>query len=59
MSSLLSKKDMPLGWSMHIAYIKALTDSDFIHRVNENFIWIDEVIAEAKKTLTTYVHCTT
>jgi len=57
MSSFLSKDGTPLGWSMHVACHKALTDLN--HRVNEHFVWINEVIAEAKKTLKTYVHSTT
>lgn len=45
MSSFLSKD---VGWSMHVATIRAMTE--FNQQVDEHRIWICEVIAAAKKT---------
>ena len=40
-----------LGWSIQEAYIKALQTVDA--RINETYVWIEEALAEAKKTLET------
>lgn len=50
-SSCSKDKKMALGWGVHLSFVKVM--NDFSHRVNENFVWIDEVIAEAKRTLKT------
>lgn len=50
-SSHSKDEKMALGWGVHLSFVKVM--NDFSHRVNENFVWIDEVIAEAKRTLKT------
>ena len=41
-----------LSWSMQEAYIKAYRSFD--GRLNDTYVWIEEAIAEAKKTFETY-----
>jgi hypothetical protein len=40
-----------LGWSMHEAYLRVYQAYD--SRVNDTFVWIEEALAEAKKTFET------
>lgn len=39
----------PLGWQIHEAAVKSLKGFDL--RLGETYVWVREVIAEAKKTL--------
>jgi hypothetical protein len=46
-----TSKTLVVGWSVHEAYLKAY--KSFEDRLNDTYTWIDEALAEAKKTFDT------
>lgn len=49
MTCLRQESSSILGWLMNAAAIKCIREFDL--RINDNHVWVNEVIAEAKKTL--------